>query len=114
MFSSRLNYPPGRDERLQSGWIREAPVAATLEARTHRRCGPGEDGEAAPVPLDGDHQIAVNDGVASRGKRVKERQFSYYFPEDIAVAAASALLSAPPPGGPEGQLERASNPRNNT
>lgn len=68
MFSSRLNYPPGRDERLQSGWRREAPVAATLEARRHSRCGPHEDGGSGPVPLDGDHQIAVNDGVACEGK----------------------------------------------
>lgn len=38
-----------------------------------------------------------------------------YFPEDNAVAAAAAvLLSALPLGGPKGQLERTSNPRNNT
>lgn len=51
MFSSRLNYLPGRDERLQSGRIREAqrvpprvspPATATLEAHGHNSGGPDD------------------------------------------------------------------------
>lgn len=76
MFSSRLNSPPGRDERLQSGWIKEAPVCSHFRARTrHNRCRLDEDGEAAPSHWTVIITVAVNDGAASSGKiRVKERQ----------------------------------------